>query len=255
MSKEKETAEATTEAKSPFWYIEGTPMAIHANMQTGQFLPFGDEEQAVKKMTINIFGWRFFNCKMFVKESDTAKEITKLLDKGFAPETAKLEADKINSKDWAEIFFVKDFNPNVLNPVCSMLLKTYSLQNFMNEAKKFFYQTLEDGKTPCKMSDVVFELTTNKKEKEGKTFYEILFKGKLAGRDVINQITDFLSTNPLIYDQTNITENLRNSHTYRLMPNQSVWQVPENFEGRNLLIGIEKQKTIETKEIVLNEQN
>lgn len=245
MSKEKETAEATAEAtKSPFWYIEGTPMAIHANMQTGQFLPFGNEDEAVKKMTINLLGWRFFNCKMFVKESDTIKKIKEFVDKGFAPETAKIEADKVNTKDWAEIYFVRDFNPNGLNPVCSMLLKTYSLQNFVDESKKFFYKILEDG-TPCKMSDVVFELTTSKKEKGGKSFFEILFKSKLAERDVVNQIADFLVTNPLIYDRTNLTENLRNAHTYRLLPNHSVWELPENFEGRNLLIGIQKQKTID----------
>jgi hypothetical protein len=251
MSKEKETAEATAEAKSPFMYIEGTPMAIHANMKFGDFRPFGDKEQAFTKFKMHLVGWRFFKSKMYVKTTDDEKNINELIAKdGKTKEEAFLENQKKQTKDWAELYFFKDFDPKKKNPLCVMLIKTYSLANFVNEIRKFFYATIEENEQErlCQMTDLVFDVSVKEATNQKGQFFCIEFKAVLADKAVVKEVSKFSEEGHKIYDSQNITENIRNADTYKPLPNTKGWELPTNIEKRAFLLG-------EKENLVLNEQN
>lgn len=228
MAKEQEKKETQPQPQPPFMYVEGTPLAWHADMQKGHFAPFGDHKKAVTEMKIQLLGWRFFDAMLYTKPSKLEKEFRKLIETGIEEETAKEKVIKNNTKQWVELFFVQDFDIKKTNqPVCSMLLKTYSLQNFTNELKKYLYEVKEDGEQ-CTPKDIIFELKTTEKKKEDLSFFMVEFKSELAKKEDVA----FIETHTQhfnLYDEANLEQCRFNLYTY--VPTNKVRGInpPERF--------------------------
>ena len=250
MSKEKETAEAKTEAKSPFMYVEGNPLPIHANMKFGDFRPYGDKSQSFTTFKMNLVAWRFFHSKMYVKNTDEEKNINDLIKEGKTKEEAILENEKKQTKQWAELYFFKDFDASGRNPLSVMLIKSYSLTNFLNEIRKYFYVTHPDTDEPCLMTDLVFEVSIKERTNQKGEFFEVEFNASLEETKIVSVLSTFLEQGHIIYDAQNISENIRNEQTYRILPNTKGWQVPDSLDKKNFLLGVPKEK-----ELLLDEQN
>ncbi len=237
------------EKKGEVVYYEGMPMSIHCNMQSGTFTEYGDDNTAKKSLSINIVGWRHFDGKMYQKISDEKKEIEKLIKElGCDEETAKAKEIEKNTKSWAEIFFINnkfDEKSGKKNPLCVMLLKTYSLANLNKEIRKWSYKFKEDG-SPVQLHEILVEVTTKQDAKDGQKFYLCEFKfSEDKNSEASEAIENFLATKPFIYAQDNLEEILRNPHTYKLKKAKN-WNLPPEFPNREFLSTIPVIRLINT---------
>ena len=167
MAKDAQKAEQAQESqptkRGEIVYYEGVPMSIHSNMQKGIFTEYGDNNTRKEKLEVRILGWRGFKGKMYQKSSDEQKDIkTFMSELKCDEETAKAKEVEKNTKDWLELYFINNkFNDEngKKNPLCVMLLKTYSLANLEKELKKWNYSYKENG-DPVKLEDLLVTMTT-----------------------------------------------------------------------------------------------
>jgi hypothetical protein len=262
MAKDAQKAEQAQEAqeaiKGEIAYYEGFPMSIHSNMQKGIFTEYGDNDTKKEKLEVRVLGWRGFKGKMYQKVSDEQKDIkTFMSELKCDEETAKAKEVEKNTKDWLELYFInnefKDENGRK-NPLCVMLLKTYSLANFDKELKKWSYKFKANGK-PVKIEDLVITMTTKNENKNGKDFYVVEFKFKISEDEEMKEaIENFYATKPHIYAQDNLEEILRNQDTYLLKKTKN-WSLPADLPNRDFYLKMPVVNLIESpKEPALQEQ-
>jgi hypothetical protein len=251
MSKQKEQQQEEQEtqtvelAESPIMYIEGMPMAWHSNMSTGTFAPFGNTDKSVRKMRINLVAMRCFENAMYLKKNDQDEETKKLMTElKISEQEAKEMAISNSKKQWIELFFIKDFDLDKKNPLCVMLVKTYSLANFQKQLKEFAYECLPDGSL-CGFTNIEMEVTTDKIKRGSNDFHQTLFKGKVTEEKYSAVIQDFLATEPIIYDTNNLEENLRFPQTYNLHASKCRnIAIPADFKESAFLLGQNPQKLL-----------
>jgi hypothetical protein len=243
MAKDAQKAEQAQEAqptkRGEIVYYEGMPMSIHSNMQKGIFAEYGDKTKSTTELEIRVIAHRDFKGKMYQKTKDEQKDIAEFMKElKCDEETAKQKEVEKNTKDWLELFFVMnkfDDTNYKKNPVCVMLLKTYSLANFAKELKKWSYKFKANGE-PVRIEDLKITMTIKEENKNGKEFFVTEFKFEEDKNEEMKEaIENFYATNPCIYAQDNLDEILRNPETYKLKKSKN-WALPPDLPNRDFYL-------------------